>query len=271
MNWLQGDKFKQMADWTYSPVIKSNEDYDLLPNTFRVKELNDGDIVYTHTTYVKQLFSLLDLSIKKVTVITHNSDVNIDKSFTYPDNVIRWYSQNVNVVDYGIRSIPIGLENDRWYPNLQKKEKMLTLLDTWKIQKNLLYVNHNIVTNPKERLTPYALFDRKSWVTLERGNNGKGFDEYLNNIYAHAFVLCPQGNGIDTHRLWECLYMGTIPIVKKCINNTFYSDLPICEVHDWDEINEDFLEHELCRIKNMGWDRSKLEFAYWENKIRNHE
>jgi hypothetical protein len=268
---IQGDKFKSLANWLYSPVVKSNEDYDGLPNTFRIKELHDNDIIYTHTTYVKQLFSLLELTIRKVVVITHNSDINIDATFESPVNVIRWYSQNVNVVDPFIKSLPIGLENNRWFPELHKKEKMQTILETWKVQKNLMYVNHNVSTNPHERMKPYVLFAGKPWVTLEKGNNGKGFDEYLNNIYTHPFVLCPQGNGIDTHRLWECLYLGTIPIVKKCIHNTFYSDLPICEVHDWEEIDETFLNHELHRIQNTEYDLSKLTFSYWADKIRNHE
>jgi hypothetical protein len=271
IDWIQGDKFKGLANWLYSPIVRSNEDYDGLPNTFRIKEIHDGDIIYTHTAYARQLFSLLDLTIRKVVVITHNSDVNIDATYECPSNVIRWYSQNVNVVDPDICSLPIGLENNRWFPELQKKEKMKALMTSWKIQKNLLYVNHNITTNPKERIKPYMLFKGKSWITLEKGTNGKGFDSYLQEIYSHAFVLCPQGNGIDTHRFWECLYMGSIPVVKKCINNTFYSDLPICEVHDWEEIDETFLSHELHRIQNTEYDLSKLTFSYWANKIRNHE
>jgi hypothetical protein len=268
---IQGDKFKGLANWLYSPVVRSNEDYDSLPNTFRIKELKDNDIIYTHTTYVRQLFTLLDLTIRKVVVVTHNSDINIDASYEIPSNVIRWYSQNVNVVDPDIRSLPIGLENTRWFPELQKKEKMQALLQTIPVYKNLLYVNHNVATNPKERVKPYSLFQGKPWVTLEKGINGKGFDSYLQNVVSHPFVLCPQGNGIDTHRMWECLYMGIIPVVKKCINNTFYSDLPICEVHDWEELDETFLNHELHRIKNTEYDYSKLTFSYWDKKIRNHE
>eukprot|EP00965_Chrysotila_dentata_P239975 6203413-Pleurochrysis_carterae.AAC.2 len=37
---------------------------------------------------------------------------------------------------------------------------------------------------------------------------------YLEELGRYHFVLAPRGNGIDTHRLWEALLVGTIPIVK---------------------------------------------------------
>jgi hypothetical protein len=81
------------------------------------------------------------------------------------------------------------------------------------------------------------------------------------------FVLSPEGNGIDTHRLWEALVIGTIPIEKRNINNSFYSDLPICFVNKWSDITLDFLEKEYIRIKSTNYDLNKLTFSYWKDKI----
>jgi hypothetical protein len=92
---------------------------------------------------------------------------------------------------------------------------------------------------------------------------------YLDDIYNHKFVLCPEGNGTDTHRIWECLYLNTIPIEKRNINNSFYEDLPICFVDDWEEITEDFLNREYERITNTEYDMSKIDFKYWKQKIFN--
>ena len=78
-------------------------------------------------------------------------------------------------------------------------------------------------------------------------NNGDNFDGYLDNIYNHRFVLCPEGNGIDTHRLWECLYMGTIPIVKANKNVRFYEDLPILMVNEWKILQR-------LSLRRSGWD-----------------
>jgi hypothetical protein len=39
-------------------------------------------------------------------------------------------------------------------------------------------------------------------------------DDYLNTLGKSAFVISPEGNGIDCHRHYEALIMGAIPIVE---------------------------------------------------------
>ena len=90
---------------------------------------------------------------------------------------------------------------------------------------------------------------------------------YIDKIYNHKFVLSPEGNGTDTHRTWEILYLKSIPIEKRNINNQFFTDLPICFVDDWEEITEDFLNKEYDRINSIKWNLEKLDFNYWKNKI----
>jgi hypothetical protein len=63
--------------------------------------------------------------------------------------------------------------------------------------------------------------------------------------------------------------MGTIPIEKRNINNSFYTDLPICFVNDWEEITEEFLNNEYEIIKNNNFNFDKLDFDYWRKKILN--
>jgi hypothetical protein len=177
-----------------------------------------------------------------------------------------WYTQNVNLKHERIRSIPIGLENDCWYP--EKKIKLFEKLKSPKVYRNMLYMNHNTGTNPA-RIRPYELFEDKPWVTAERGQNGRGISDYLESVYNHPFVICPEGNGMDTHRVWECLYLRTIPIEKRNINNQFYTDLPICFVDDWEEITEEFLFKEFKRMSEIKWNLAKLNFNYWKDEIQN--
>lgn len=204
-------------------------------------------------------------------LITHNSDHNIHSGYKIPHNLIHWFAQNVDRVDARIESIPIGLENDKWFKAEHKKEKMIIKLTQPREFKNFVYINHNIATNPKERAKPYVLFKDKPWCTIEKGANGSGFDGYLNNLYSHPFVICPEGNGIDTVRTWECLYMGTIPIEKRNINNQFYTDLPILFVDDWEEVTESVLQDEYERIIHTEWNLEKLNFSYWKNKILSYD
>lgn len=246
--------------------------------------LHDGNkIFYYHTHDVIKFFN--NIPKNKFILITHNSDGNITKNpkkynagssndvdfnqINLPDNLIKWYGQNIDVIHDKVVSIPIGLENSMWFKEIGKEEKILKKHIEDKKHINLMYVCHNVRTNPTERMEPYNLFSNTNWATVEHGVNGNNFDNYLNKIHSHKFVLCPEGNGIDTHRVWETLYVGSIPIQKRNINNKFYDDLPICYVDKWSDLNEDFLNKEYIRINNKNWNLNKLDFNYWVNKIKN--
>jgi len=241
MDFIQGEKFMGLANGT--------------------------SVFYCHTHDI--LNFLKKALANKFVLITHNSDDKVDSSLILPDNLIHWFAQNVDVVNDRIESLPIGLENNKWFRAEKKREKMISLSQQSKVDKNLVYMNHNIFTNVEKRRFVYQLLENKDWVTVERGCNGHGFTEYINDVYNHKFVICPEGNGIDTHRTWETLYMNTIPIEKRNINNQFHTDLPICFVDDWEEVTEDFLNKEYERINNSVWNLDKLNFSYWKNKIRN--
>lgn len=265
MLWIQGDLFEKIGDSTFSPIIKIMADYSNLPSSFNPESLKDVNIIYTHTFYAKQLFSVIAPMKQKFIIVTHNSDLNID--FLPPDNVIKWFSTDVNIIHDRIESIPLGLENSRWVPEIGKLGKLKEKLKNKKVFKNMVYMNHNIENNPKEREKPYKILKDKSWVTTDMGSNGSRFDEYIDNIYNHPFMICPAGSGLDTHRTWECLYMNTIPIEKRNINNQFYTDLPILFVDDWEEINEKYLSDSYMKITDATWNLKKLDFEYWKSKI----
>ena len=88
-----------------------------------------------------------------------------------------------SIVHDRVESVPLGLENDIWFPLEQKKMKMIEKLSHDKDYRELVYMNHSIKTNTAKRLEPYRLLENKSWVKAERGANGNGFDKYLDNIY----------------------------------------------------------------------------------------
>ena len=275
-DYIQGEKFIELARFRYAPARGPNDDssrnlinnipssdYRYTVNTLDLRLLNDNDLIYTPTFYVDQLFEKLEKLDKKVRIITHNADTNI--TFLPPENVTKWYAQNVAIKDDRIISIPIGLENSRWYP--EKKIKMQGILKRPKKYKNMLYVNQNVNTNPDKRAALYEMFEGAPYVTVERGMNGQNIDHYLQMIYNHPFVICPEGNGIDTHRTWECLYLNTIPIEKRNINNQAFTDLPILFVDDWNEITEKFLHDSFMAMTERYWKMNMLKFSYWKRLI----
>jgi hypothetical protein len=53
-------------------------------------------------------------------------------------------------------------------------------------------------------------------------------------------VICPFGAGKDTHRVYEALFFGAIPIIKSSFLDPLYKKLGECWiVNDWTDITED--------------------------------
>jgi len=93
--------------------------------------------------------------------------------------------------------------------------------------------------------------------------------EYLRSCREKCFVICPPGNGKDTHRLWETLYMGGIPIIKQDkYLAPLVSELPVLVVKSWSEVlNEHFLERSWFEINSRRYNFEKLSIQYWLHLI----
>ena len=125
MDFIQGERFIEIADFTYAPELRSRDDYMKLPNTYYWKTVKPVNIIYTHSMYVKQLFEEIVGHLEKFVVITHNGDNNIDGTYVVPGNVIHWFAQNVIIDHPRIEALPIGLENNMWFRALRKRDRMI--------------------------------------------------------------------------------------------------------------------------------------------------
>ena len=86
-------------------------------------------------------------------------------------------------------------------------------------------------------------------------------------MWEYSFVLSPYGNGFDCHRTWEALCLGSIPIMKAPHFRLLFQDLPVLNVSDWDEINEDLLRKTLDVFKQRQFNYEKLKLSYWTAQI----
>ena len=96
--------------------------------------------------------------------------------------------------------------------------------------------------------------------------------KFWKNMNDYTFVICPFGNGLDTHRAWEVLCLGRIPIIEKSGLNKVYENLPVVEVSDWNIIDEKFLEEQkqkiLKNIKLQKYNFDKLTIEYWKKRFK---
>jgi len=206
--------------------------------------------------------------------ITGHSDycINYDLFQKYEGNCKFWFTVNKNFETERLISLPLGIPNNNpeiplFFGNI---EIMLEIMEKPRMLKNLVYMNFSINTCTVEREGCYQYFNDKEWVS--KGTNLQSLEgrrSFLEDIRNHKFVLCPRGNGIDTHRLWEALYMGSIPIVKNHISYTEFHDLPILFVNEWTDITEVFLENKYKEINERSWNMDKLKFSYWKERILN--
>lgn len=205
-------------------------------------------------------------------IISGHSDYAITDSLVDLYQPKKWFGTNKQTRKPNVYALPLGITNDTneshlhpVYGNLDCMEKVMN--ESVSCQ-NLVYMNMLISTYPTERQLVWDLFKDKKWVTIGSIENTiEGRTRFLREIKAHSFVLCPRGNGMDTHRLWETLYMGSIPIVKRDVSNEEFQDLPICFINDWSEVTVEFLESEKNRIKNTHYNLDKLTISYWIHQI----
>jgi hypothetical protein len=192
-------------------------------------------------------------------LVTHNGDNMSGKHDVILNNnlLIKWYGQNMNVITNKTECLPIGLENQIW------NRTNFKIIDSLKsISKSkLLYLNFSLNTNPTRK-------DIMNKLSKQfKQNNSKNWNEYMQELSEHKFAISPIGNGVDCHRTWECLYVGVIPIVTKSCCMSFFKELPILFVDDYDCIHEEYLIEEYKKFQNKKFNLEKLDINYWKNKF----
>ena len=113
--------------------------------------------------------------------------------------------------------------------------------------------------------------------------------EWIDAISQHKFVLAPFGHGLDTHRIYEILLFGGIPVMRKSTISSCYDDsdnifngnsrgsLPIVVLNNWKELTKERLLQEWERISKVPddhWDWKRLAAYQWYDRLgcrgRNH-
>ena len=209
--------------------------------------------------------------ISDVCVIGHSDYPVVDEISNKFKQIFCINRQTDNTNTFGI---PLGITNDcsdsPIHPIYGNRQVMVDVYNENIKKENLAYINFNISNYPVERGFVFDKFSNEDWVS--RGiieNTIDGRRQFLRDIRSSKFVFCPRGNGIDTHRIWETLYMGSIPIVKYEKTHHLFEDLPILFIDDWNEVNEDFLNEKYEEIINKDWNIDKLKIGYWTDFIKN--
>ena len=83
-------------------------------------------------------------------------------------------------------------------------------------------------------------------------------------------MLSPRGYGLDCHRTWEALALGSAVIATSdAFLHELYEDLPVIQIANWDDVTAENLARWHAELAARWWsfNFAKLRQAYWLSAV----
>ena len=246
--------------------------------------------IYTHLLEGFQRCILPFLSDKiKYVLYTHNSDHSFNNDYIEiikSPKIKKIYAQNLDVdidlIDSSeldkLNLLPIGIANEMW-PHGNLIELYTVIQETYRnIKNNSIYININPNTYDYRKNILDKIIQTKNFSL----SSNKPYIEYLRELASYRFCLCIRGNGLDTHRFWESLYLGVIPVIinnqtTNCNNFVKYLNklkIPFYEItnddldmmftkYDNDYFNEKLYKQIICKYNTSIFNLDSLKINFF--------
>ena len=182
---------------------------------------------------------------------------------------------NVLPIEKIASSMPLGLTNPTResdahliFGNHSHLENAISSDQPRKFKRNY-YANFTLQTNVRERGKVKKILDQIDSPFTEPLISDIGRIEYLKSLRQADLVICPAGNGVDTHRLWETLYVGGTPaVLSNPIINPLVSNLPVLILQDWSELSDNKrIERMWNELDQRNYNFDKLRLSYWISRM----
>jgi hypothetical protein len=234
---------------------KKNAVLNFMSFTKRETKIQNPKIIYCHGHNINLLSSIIHIFNNPFILISHNSDFNIvENNFTEKiikcPKLIKWYAQNVGYESGKIHFLPIGIANRMWKhgdPDIYSELKYVPKTEN-------VFMNFQLHTNFQKRIVCYETMISKNIPFLPNIDA----KENIRRMQKYKFCICPDGNGFDTHRLWEAFYTMCVPILLK---NTFSeivkkeTKLPMILLNSWEEFDtkklHSYQNFDFSNLKNI--------------------
>lgn len=216
---ISGKSFADRCHWVYDPRYPHRQ-------MFSYTAAAQGDWVFINGDCLGQFRAQTPFfPTKKFYVIVHNSDrpFGFVELRTLLPLSIHIYAINTTVTHPSLTTIPIGFVDSQlqFLATFQKSEGPRDIE---------IYANFTRTTNDAKRqacIDAFANDPRVTWRT------GLPVSEYYADLCRSKFVLCPEGTGIDTHRVYESMLCGATPVVLHGPLDHLYRQLSVCIVNKW--------------------------------------
>jgi hypothetical protein len=257
--YLSGDAFASLSD-----IVISNkrqlESY--------LSSSQDHRIIFCRSDYLSELkISDLNRGQKRI-LIAGNSDYDFTDINQLPQGLFqRFYLQNSFISNNkDIFTLPIGIEN--LSIGINGLPKNLTATLDWKEKSKQILVGPISPTH-RDRMDLIAVAEsQKGAFVLKKENISPS--SFAKTMEKYRYIACPRGNGVDTHRFWETLYRGSIPIVLR---NSWSQSLehfkvPMIIINTWQEAEEAIEDFEQSvRVRNPR-SLDVLWIDYWQKVFK---
>jgi len=258
---------KNEHDWWANKIRRNKKIYKIKRT---IKDRNSVLYCYGDTDQLPHCFNLCKShpNINYIIILTR-TDHSVSKQLirSIPSN-ITLFTHNVMFKHARIIALPYGVkcdkdDTDNWIGKYQTNSR----------KRKLLYCNFSIKSHKgyENRKKIYRRLKRQKWITFDHMGSFLKYSisqaQYYDQISRHKFTLSPRGGGIDCYRTWEALYLKSIPIVEKSDHWSYFKDLPILIVDNYNNLSKEFLNTKYDEISKKDFNVNKLTLSYWKELI----
>ena len=268
--YISGDLFSSLVD--YAPwnsrrqnmiealktlFLRGNKEF--VPR-INVKRLKKAKTIFIPSHELATFVAAYRDSINAKIIICGNSDFNFTTIPTLPPNVKKCLLQNSSISDNNIFfTLPIGLENIRLgrsgFKKFHKNENRHSIF-------NKILIPPMSPTN-KERFN-LLIWGLENSEIADTHTTLLPQDKYFKLAKKYKFIFCSEGNGSDSHRVWETLYQGSFPVMLKTSWSTSLSqmDIPVLYIESYSDLTIKILTN--FQMAHASFDPKKCKWL-WAN------
>ena len=256
---LSGDAFAKISDVSvFPPRLRGTN-----PSRFKIAA---ASIIFCPSHHLEELIADYGSIITSKVLILGNSDRDfLSPIENLPRSIKKVFCQNLAFEDPRYHVLPIGIENLRLATNGKVRYFHPSFSLVAKEEKILLGPFSKTHTERDEFV--FSDFTDDKVMILNGRLKPRSYAQISSTF---RYIAAPRGNGLDTHRFWETLYRGGIPVVKKGNWSTHIRNLgiPLLEVTSWDA--NEVLERLNSAEKFLSVRRGlpQLWLNWWEQLIR---
>ena len=280
MNIVSGEKLQNLCDYylgthselTSNPFVNSQKFKHLCIDSLCIENQIANAKINNLFCYIENLDTRLCLLVKilsklrnPINLVFHNGDTTFTQHHSNAllenTHISCIYSQNLAIPPHDrLKPLPIGIANSMWlHGNIHTWVSKLQMHLPKK--PHLIYFYFDIYTNVYKRQRCFDIIRSKGVEVQPK----RSLSDYIQALSTFKFAICPQGNGIDTHRFWECLYLKVVPICPRNIITEYYSKFfPVVLLDKWEDLNINDMGtfYETCDWSNYD---KLFDITYWEN------